>query len=305
MTKTAFVFPGQGSQEVGMGYDLYKSSPEAKKIFDEADQALGFSLSKICFEGPADELRKTINSQPALLTTSIAHLKATPQLNGVIKPDLLAGHSLGEYTALVVANAIDLADAVRLVRERGRLMHEAGKIEPGGMAAIIGLDQDIVVEICQESGAELANINCLGQIVVSGTKQSIFNSIDLAQARGAIGCVPLEVSGAFHSRLMKPIVEDMTRAISQVSFRTPEIPIVANSTAEPVTTTDEVREELIRQIWNCVLWQRSIEYMAENGVSVFIEVGPGIVLNRLIRRIAKKTKIVNTSTPEGIESLGS
>ncbi len=305
MTKTAYVFPGQGSQEVGMGYDLYKSSPEAKKVFDEADQALGFSLSKLCFEGPADELRETINSQPALLTTSIAHLKAIPQLNSVIKADLLAGHSLGEYTALVVANALDFADVVRLVRERGRLMHEAGKIEPGGMAAIIGLDQDVVEEITQESGAELANINCPGQIVVSGTKQSIVNSIDLAQARGAVGAVPLEVSGAFHSRLMKPVVDDMTWAISQVNFRTPEIPIIANSTAEPVTTAYEVREELIRQICNCVLWQRSIEYMAENDVSVFIEVGPGIVLTKLIKRIAKKTKIVNTSTPEGIESLGS
>ena len=304
MTKTAFVFPGQGSQEVGMGYELYQSSPEAKKVYDEADEAVSFSLSKLCFEGPADELRETINSQPALLTTSIAHLKASPQLNGLIKPDLLAGHSLGEYTALVVANSLDFADAVRLVRERGRLMHEAGKIEPGSMAAIIGLDQEIVEEICQESRVELANINCPGQIVISGPKENIPHAIKLAQARDAVGAVPLEVSGAFHSRLMQPVVEGMSQAISKVAFRQPEIPVIANSTAKPITTVDEVREELVRQIRNCVLWQQSIEYMAEAGVSLYIEIGQGIVLTKMIKRIVK-AKVVNTTTPEGIESLSS
>ena len=305
MTKTAFVFPGQGSQEVGMGYDLYQSSSTAKRFFDEADQALGFSLSKLCFEGPADELKKTINSQPALLTVSIAHLKATPQLNGKITPDLMAGHSLGEYTALVAANALDFTDAVRLVRERGRLMHEAGTIEPGAMAAIIGLDEITVNEISQESGAELANINCPGQIVLSGSRQSVANAIDLAQARGAVGAVPLEVSGAFHSRLMKPVVDGMIKAISQVNFRTPEIPIIANSSAQPITTIDEIKDELISQICSCVLWQRSIEYMSDAGVSIFVEVGPGIVLTKLIKRIAKKAKVVNTTDCEGIDALGS
>jgi len=305
MTKTAFVFPGQGSQEVGMGYDLYHRSPEAKRIFDEADEALDFSLSTLCFEGPIYKLRETINSQPALLTVSMAHLKAAPQLNGVICPDILAGHSLGEYTALVVANAIDFTDAVRLVRERGRLMQEAGVLEPGGMAAIIGLDQYVVEDIVRESGAELANINCPGQIVVSGTRESIVRSMDLAQARGAVGSVQLEVSGAFHSRLMRPVVDGMAKAISEVKFRKPEIPVIANSTATPMNSIYEIKEELTRQICNCVLWQQSIEYMAEAGVSLFIEVGQGIVLTKLIKRIARKAKAVNTSDPEWLESFSS
>ncbi len=301
--KIAYVFPGQGSQVIGMGFDLYQSSPQARQVFEEADQALQFPLSRLCFEGPEEELRQTINAQPALLTVSIAYLKVTSELNGKIKPALVAGHSIGEYTALVAANVLAFADAVRLVRERGRLMQEAAKIKPGGMAAVIGLDEACVEEICLETGAQIANINCSGQTVVSGTREAIKHSMDLAQARGAVGVVPLEVSAAFHSALMQPTVEGMAQAISRVNFRPPEVPIVVNSTAKPVTTIDEVKEELLQQLCHCVQWQPSVEYMAGAGVSIFIEIGPGIVLSKLIKRIVKNAQVLNMNDLESIKAI--
>ena len=301
--KIAYVFPGQGSQAIGMGFDLYQSSPQARQVFEEADQALQFPLSRLCFEGPEEELRETVNAQPAILTVSIAYLKITSEVNSTIKPVFVAGHSIGEYTALVAANVLAFADAVRLVRERGRLMQEAGKIKPGGMAAVIGLDETSVEEICFETGAQIANINCPGQTVVSGTREKIERSIDLAQSRGAVGVVPLEVSGAFHSALMQSTVKGMAQAISQVNFRPPEVPIVANSTAKPVTTVDEVKKELLRQLCHCVQWQPSVEYMAGVGVSIFIEIGPGIVLSKLIKRIAKNAQVLNMNDLESIKAI--
>lgn len=299
----AFVFPGQGSQEVGMGYELCRTSPQAKQVFDEADDALSIPLSQLCFNGPMDELRETINSQPAILTASVAYLRGTPELNYTIRPAFVAGHSLGEYTALVAANVLDFADAVRLVRERGRLMHEAGKRNPGTMAAIIGLDEASVDEVCRETGAQIANVNCPGQTVVSGTREAVAQSMDLAQRRGAVGTVALEVSGAFHSVLMEPVVEEMKQAISQVHFRPSEIPIIANSTATPMTSVEEIKEELIRQLCSCVRWQASVECMAEAGVSTFVEIGPGIVLTKLIKRTAKGTQALNVSDPESVKAL--
>jgi [acyl-carrier-protein] S-malonyltransferase len=303
--KIAYVFPGQGSQAVGMGYELLHSSHEARQVFEEADQALQFPLSQLCFEGPEQELRETIHAQPAMLTVSVAYLKAILELNGSLKPDFVAGHSIGEYTALVAANVLSFVDAICLVRERGRLMQEAGKSKPGGMAAIIGMDEVSVEEICLESGAQIANINCPGQIVVSGNSEAIACSMDLAQSRGAIGVVPLEVSGAFHTPLMQPAVEGIAQAISQIDFRPPEIPIVANSTAKPVTTVDEVKEELLQQLCHCVKWQSSVEYIAGVGVSTFIEVGPGIVLTKLIKRIAKKAQVLNMSDMDSIQAIRS
>lgn len=301
--KVAYVFPGQGSQTVGMGYELYQSSSEAKQVFEEANQALQFPLSRICFEGPEEELRETINAQPAILTTSIAYLRAASELNGTTKPAFVAGHSLGEYTALVAANVLEFADAVRIVRERGRLMHEAGRSKPGGMAAIIGLDEASLEEVCLETGAQIANVNCSGQIVISGSRETLARSMDLAKTRGARRVVPLQVSGAFHSVLMEPAVAGMAQAISQVSFQPPEVPIVANSTAKPVTTADEVRGELIRQLCHCVQWQSSVEYMAEVGVSTFIEIGPGQVLSGLIKRINNELQVLNMSDVESIKAI--
>jgi len=302
--RIAFVFPGQGSQVVGMGLELYQSSRQARQVFEEADEALQFPLTRLCLEGPEDELRETINAQPAVMTVSIACLRAAAEFNGLTKADIAAGHSLGEYTALVAANVLEFADAVRLVRERGRLMQEAGKVKPGGMAAIIGLDETPVSEICLETGAQIANINCPGQIVISGTRETLARSMDLAQARGAVGVVPLEVSCAFHSNLMESTVEGVAEAILRINFRTPEIPIVANSTAKPITTVDEIKEELIQQLCHCVLWQPSVENMVRVGISTLIEVGPGVVLSKLIKRISNKVQVFNMGDPESIKATG-
>jgi [acyl-carrier-protein] S-malonyltransferase len=302
-SKTAHVFPGQGSQSVGMGHKLYQSSPKAKEVFEEADEALQFSISRLCFEGPEEELRQTINAQPAIMTVSIACLRAASQVNHSASPAFVAGHSLGEYTALVAANVLSFTDAIRLVRERGRLMQKAGEIKPGGMAAVIGLDEAALREICRESGAEIANFNCSVQIVISGSKEALERAMELAKARDARRVILLQVSGAFHSTLMQPTIEGLSAAISQINFRTPEIPIVVNSTAQPVTTAEGVKEELLRQLCNCVQWQPSVEYMVEEGVSTFIEIGPGQVLSGLIKRISNKVQVLNMSDPESIKAL--
>jgi len=302
-SKTAHVFPGQGSQSAGMGYKLYQSSPEAKEVFQEADEALQFPISRLCFEGPEEELRQTINAQPAIMTVSIACLRAAPQVNHSVSPAFVAGHSLGEYTALVAANVLEFADAIRLVRERGRLMQKAGEIKPGGMAAVIGIDEKSLKEICCETGAEIANFNCSGQIVISGSKETLVRAMDAARAKGARRVIALQVSGAFHSTLMQPTIEGMSEAISQINFRTPEVPIVVNSTAQPVTTAEGVKEELLRQLCNCVQWQPSVEYMVGEGVSTFIEIGPGQVLSGLIKRISSKVQVLNVSDPESIKAL--
>lgn len=301
--KVAHVFPGQGSQTVGMGYTLYQSSYKAREVFEQADEALGFPLSRLCFEGPEEKLRQTINAQPAIMTASIACLRAASEINGMSKPAFVAGHSLGEYTALVAADVLRFTDAVCLVRERGRLMQEAGEIRPGGMAAVIGLDEVTLRDVCRESGAEIANFNCSGQIVISGTKEAIARAMELAKAKGARSVIALQVSGAFHSTLMQPTVEGMAQAISKISFRTPEVPIVVNSTAKAVTTAQEVKDELLRQLCHCVQWQPTVEYMVGEGVSTFIEIGPGRVLSGLIKRISNKVQVLNISDPESIKAV--
>jgi [acyl-carrier-protein] S-malonyltransferase len=237
------------------------------------------------------------------MLVSVACLRAASELNNTAKPAFVAGHSLGEYTALVAANVLKFTDAIKLVRERGRLMQEAGQIKPGGMAAIIGLDEATLREICQESGAEIANFNCSGQIVISGSKEAIARATDLAKAKEARRVVPLPVSGAFHSSLMQPTVEGMAQAISQFKFNNPEVPIIVNSTAQPVTTVEAVKEELLRQLCHCVQWQPSVEYMVGEGVSTFIEIGPGQVLSGLIKRISAKVRVLNMSDPESIKAV--
>jgi [acyl-carrier-protein] S-malonyltransferase len=305
LPKVAYVFPGQGSQSTGMGLDLYNSYPSARVVFDGADASLGFSLSRLCFEGPEEELTKTHNVQPAILVVSIACLKALEEANiaNFPSPTFVAGHSLGEYAALVAAGALDLNDAVLLVRERGRLMYEAGLKNPGSMLAVIGLDEETVKDISFHSGTEISNINCPGQIVISGAAQALAEADKLAKARGARVLIPLKVSGAFHSALMEPIIAEFSKIVSSFEFHPPLIPIIANVTARPLTDVDSIKEELVKQLRNCIQWQRSVEYMMHSGVTTFYEIGPGRVLSGLLRRINSELQTFNISGVEDIAQL--
>jgi len=306
MTNTAWVFPGQGSQSVGMGRDLYDTVKSAKQIFETADKALGFPLSRLCFEGPEDELRQTINAQPALVTTAFACLEAMREINNqnLPGPAFLAGHSLGEYTALAVAGVFDFPTSVRLARERGRLMHEAGQKQAGSMAAIIALAEDKLAEICRDSDTVMANINSPGQIAISGATENVTRAMEMATAAGAKRAIPLEVSGAFHSPLMLPAVEGMSKYLGETSFENPSVPVIGNTTGKPMTTTEEIRKELYDQLTSPVQWQRSIEYMVAKGVTTFIEIGPGKVLTGLIKRISDKVTTININDLESVRALG-
>ncbi|MCK4697543.1 MAG: ACP S-malonyltransferase [Dehalococcoidia bacterium] len=287
-----------------MGRDLYDAFTQAREVFEEADDALGIPLSRLCFEGPEEELAQTVNAQPAILTASIACLKAAASVaGGLICPAFMAGHSLGEYTALVAAQVLDFKEAVRLTRQRGRLMQEAGERVPGGMAAIIGLDDLSVEEICQETGAQVCNLNSPTQIVIGGSRETLVRAMDLARAMGARHITPLKVSGAFHSSLMQPAADGMAQAVSQLDFRDPSVPIVVNSTARPVTTSAEIKQELLQQLSSCVQWQKSVEYMVGAGVSTFIEIGPGQVLQGLIKRINREAQILNIEDTSSIRVM--
>jgi [acyl-carrier-protein] S-malonyltransferase len=304
LSKIAYIFPGQGSQKVGMGQDLYHSYSRAREVFEEADDALGFPLSQLCFEGPDDALTRTDNVQPAILITSIACLKIARETanDHLPSPIFVAGHSLGEYTALVAADVLSITDAVRLVRHRGRLMHQAGQKKPGGMIALLGASKEDVEDLCLLSGCTIANINCPGQIVISGGIENLDKANKLSRTKGARQ-TPLRVSGAFHSSLMEPAVGEFSEIVSNTTFHPPTAPIIANVTAQPLDNVDAIKEELLNQLCHCIQWQRSVEYMAQEKVTTFYEIGPGKVLSGLIRRINPELRTRNISTTEEISQL--
>jgi len=303
--KVAYVFPGQGAQAVGMGKDLYDSFDSIKTLFRQADEAINFPITKMCFEGPEEELRKTINAQPALVLVSIACLRAAQETAGnkLPAPAFAAGHSLGEYTALAAAGVIDFSTAVYLSRERGRLMFEAGMKQSGAMSAVLGLDEAVLAQICKETNTVIANINCPGQLVISGASENIAKASEMAKAKGAARVTPLQVSGAFHSPLMQPAVPGMSAVLDKVNFKDPAIPIIANVTAQPLTKAGQFRDELINQLTSSVQWQKSVEYMLGQGVKSFIEIGPGKVLAGLIRRISRDAEMVNIGDAASVKSL--
>lgn len=306
-SRIAFVFPGQGSQAVGMGRDLYESSDAARRVFDEADEALGFSLSKMMFEGNEDELRATINSQPAILVASIAGLRALEETLGdkIPQPDLATGHSLGLYTALVAEGVVSFSDGIQLVRKRGQLMDEASRENPGSMAAIIGIKPADLEDVCKAAGTYIAVVNSDEQIIISGDTASIARAMDLAAARGARKAIPLDVSGAFHSPLMGPAQEGLKRAMSRIKFKSPRVPLIANSDGESLTDIDAIKDELERTMCKSVQWRDAVRKMIAGGITSFVEVGHGNVLTGLIRRIDRNTQTFNVNSPSSIQKLAS
>jgi len=333
--RIAFVFPGQGSQAVGMGADIYDASPTARRVFEIADQAIGLPLSAICFQGPEETLRETINTQPAIVTTSLALLAALqvaagaseadagePALHSPLQPAYVAGHSVGEYAALAASGALGISDTLRLVRERGRLMHEAGVACDSGMAAVLGMDAAMLTQVCAEASERasaelgaaanapnanpgmgkvvLANDNAPGQIVISGARRALDLAMELARERGAKRVVPLSVSGAFHSPVMTPAARGLAQAVDAAPLHDATIPLIANRNAEPITSVAELRTELAEQIESPVQWTRSIEYLAGQGVQTFVEIGAGQVLSGLIKRIVKGATTLSVATAADI-----
>jgi len=301
----AFVFPGQGSQEVGMGKALADAFPESRAAFEEADASVGFDLSRLVFEGPADELQLTANTQPAILTTSVAALR--PLVARGLRPDWVAGHSLGEYTALVAAGSLSLADAALAVHRRGRYMQEAVPVGVGAMSAVLGLDLAEVEKACAASAVEgsvvsAANINSPGQIVIAGHAAAVSRAGEACRAAGARRVVPLPVSAPFHCALMKPAEERLAGDLGKIALRDPAVPVVTNVDARPVRTAEECRGALVRQVSGAVRWQESIELLAGEGVTTFVEVGPGTVLSGLVRKIVKGARVLNVGDPESLEA---
>jgi len=309
-TPLALLFPGQGSQAVGMGKELAERYPTARAIFAEADDLLGFSLSTLCFAGPEESLTDTINAQPALLACSVAALAALQsELGSLPTPTFFAGHSMGEYSALVAANSIAFADGLRLVRERGRLMKEAGQKAPGLMAAILGLDESIVAQVCADaqiaSGgiAQIANDNCPGQIVISGDRVGMERAMADLEAAGARKVVALAVSIAAHSPLMAPAAVELQAAIDAISIRPPVAPVIGNTSATPLTSADSIRTELVAQLTGSVRWTASMQHAVDAGVETFAEIGPGEVLSGLLKRIARKSERISVADPAGVAAF--
>lgn len=306
----AFVFPGQGSQFVGMASALAERYSIARQTMAEADEVLGFGLSQLCFEGPAEVLTDTINAQPALMAASVAALRVIRQeLSDLPVPLAMAGHSMGEYTALVAAGSLTYADGLRLVRERGRLMKEAGQKSPGGMAAVLGLDVAEVTAICARASevsgevVQVANDNCPGQVVISGTEKALEEAMAAAREVGARKVVRLAVSIAAHSPLMASAAAALRQAIEATPIRPPSVPVIGNVQAQPLRTVDDIREDLTAQLTAPVRWTESMHYLIAEGVKLVVEVGPGQVLSGLMKRIDRQVRRLSVGTPEDVVAL--
>jgi len=306
MSKTALLFPGQGSQEVGMGHDLAQAYPQVRQLYEQADEILGFALSSLCFAGPQEALDDTLNTQPAIFCTSLAVLRALEVEGRLPSPAMTAGHSLGELTALVAAGAMEFADGLRLVRERGRLMKLAGEQSPGGMAAVLKMDEAEVEQACREASAEtgrpvqIANYNSPGQVVISGDREALARAGDLLRERGCKRIVPLAVSIAAHSPLMAGVVQEYRAAVEATPLRPPRMPVVANISARPLRSVEEIRDELAGQLTWPVRWTDSVQWMVGQGVTRFLEIGPRDVLTKLVGRIAAGVEAVSVGNVAGV-----
>jgi [acyl-carrier-protein] S-malonyltransferase len=303
MSKTAFIFPGQGSQYPGMGKELAETFTVARCLFEEADDTLGFKVSALCFAGSNDDLKLTANTQPAILTTSIAVLKIIQQETG-LKADYVAGHSLGEYSALVCSGALSFADAVRTVRARGTFMQEAVPVGTGSMAAMLGIESDLLEDICREAAegevVSPANYNSPGQIVIAGTVGAVARAIEIAKARGFRKSMLLPVSAPFHCALMKPAADRLEAVLETVPVHGMKVPVIANADAAPNGDKDRMKPLLVTQVCSPVLWEQSVIAMANLGVTRAIEIGPGKVLSGLVKRISKD---ITTANVEDVATL--
>lgn len=302
MSKTALLFAGQGAQVVGMGKDLAEQFPTARAWFERANAALGYDLASICFHGPEPELTKTENAQPGIFLVSWVGLELLKERCPGLSFEAAAGLSLGEFTALTVAGAMDFADGLRVVRQRGRFMQEACDATRGGMAAVMGLDEAACREICATAGISLANLNCPGQIVISGAAEQIAQACELAKARGAKRAVPLVVAGAYHSPLMASAQPKLRAELERIALRSPRVPVISNVTAQPHGAPEEIRERLVEQVTASVRWEDSIRYLLAQGFTRFIELGPGTALSGFMKRIDKNAQCWNVADAASLEA---
>ena len=306
-SKVAFVFPGQGSQKIGMGQETAAAYPQAAAVFAQADDILGFPLSRLCWHGPEVDLDDTYNTQPAIFVNGVATLQALHAAGFQTKPDFVAGHSLGEYTAYVAAGVLNFEDGLKLVRERGRLMKKAGQQNPGSMAAILALDDDTVAQLCAQASEEadwvqVANYNCPGQVVISGTESGIDRTLELATEAGARRVQKLAVSIAAHSELMEVISDEFRAAVEATPFNKPQTPIIANNTAQPLLSLEAIRTEMVQQLTSSLLWTQSVQYMLAQGTTQFVEIGRDVV-SGLIKRIDRRAVRTALETPADINKL--